>query len=181
MSYGTENNSVDLLLLELIRNNDEVAFRKLFNKYFRPLCRYSFSFVRNEEAAEEIVLDAFTVLWEHRDRLEISTSVRSYIFRSIRNRSFNYLRDTKNIERLEDHQDAVFIGDVHDFLEVEELDTALQEAILSLPHSCRDIFIASRSEGKTHREIAQDRNISVNTVETQISRALAKIRRSLKE
>lgn len=176
-----ENNTSDRFLLNRMKNDDEVAFRALFDKYFIPLCRNASLFIRDQGIAEEVVLDVLTNLWDGRCRIEITSSVRLYLFRSVRNRSLNYLRDARYNFRLDDLDDYIPDKGDAEWLETEELDYFIQEAILSLPDRCREIFTDSRAKCKSHKEIAEEYGISVKTVETQITRAIKRIRTHLSD
>lgn len=174
-----ENNAADKLLMARIKNDEEAAFRALFDKYFTALCRNAAMFVRRQEIAEEVVLDVFTNLWNRRRQTDIHSSVRLFLFRSVRNRSLNHLRDTKYNLSLNEFTDFIPEDAPTDLLETEELDYFIQEAIMSLPDKCREIFVESRTRGKSNKEIADTLNISVKTVETQITRAIRRIREHL--
>ena len=71
------------------------AFRELFDRYYAPLCRFAACWFHDRTSAEEIVLDTFTHIWQHAGELRISTSVRAYLFRAVRNRALNRLRDER--------------------------------------------------------------------------------------
>ena len=146
----------DRLLLELLKKDDEKAFSLLFESYYVPLCRYARLILKSEQPAEEVVMNVFIYIWENRTRIEIKSSLCAYLFRSVRNRCINYLRDNAPSVYLSDH--------------------FIDEAILSLPHTCRDVFLKSRNEEMSNREIAEQLNISVKTVEAQITKALKTIR-----
>lgn len=165
-------------LLERLRNDDEEAFSLLFERYYVPLCRYSRLIVRSEDPAEEVVVGLFIYLWEKRAEIRIRSSLCSYLFRSVRNRSLNYLRDVDPTVRLDDAVMELW-SEENRTLEIEELNRFIEEAILSLPARCRDVFLQSRSEDLSNREIAIRLNISVKTVEAQISKALKIIRRHI--
>ncbi|MFR6414629.1 MAG: sigma factor [Alistipes shahii] len=73
------------------RGGGTAAFRELFDRYYAPLCRFAAYWLRDRTSAEEIVLDTFTHIWQHAGELRISTSVRAYLFRAVRNRALNRL------------------------------------------------------------------------------------------
>ena len=176
---ASEDHTLDRELFNMMKNDDEVAFRALFDKYYVPLCRYAGTFVRDQGSAEEIVIDLFTSLWSARGRFECTSSVRHYLFRSVRNRSLNHLRDTRDRFLYEELSDNIYGDDGNDWLEIEQLEYFIQEAILSLPEKCREIFVKSRTEGKSHAEIATEAGISIKTVENQISKAIRRIKMRL--
>ena len=96
----------DILLLNLIKRGDKSAFKHLFETYFTPLCRFMYIYVHNKEVAEELALDVFLYVWEHRDTLQINLSFKAYLFQSAHNRCLNVLRQKGDVLYLED------VGDV---------------------------------------------------------------------
>ena len=164
----------DRLLLELLKKDDEKAFSLLFESYYVPLCRYARLILKSEQPAEEVVMNVFIYIWENRARIGIKSSLCAYLFRSVRNRCINYLRDNDPSVYLSDVMVELCSEENRD-MEVEELNF-IEEAILSLPDKCRDVFLKSRNEEMSNREIAEQLNISVKTVEAQITKALKAIR-----
>ena len=150
----------DRLLLELLKKDDEKAFSLLFESYYVPLCRYARLILKSEQSAEEVVMNVFIYIWENRTRIGIKSSLCAYLFRSVRNRCINYLRDNAPSVYLSDVMVELCSEENRD-MEVEELNHFIEEAILSLPDKCRD---------------AEQLNISVKTVEAQITKALKTIR-----
>ncbi|WP_455668762.1 RNA polymerase sigma-70 factor [Phocaeicola sp.] len=167
----------DILLIRLIQHGDEKAFNYIFDTYFVPMCRLGYIYLNNQEEAEEAALDIFIHLWEKRMELNIQISLKSYLFQSVRNRCLNVIRDKKRTCSLED------IGELkqeeYPFLEMEELNRLIEEAVLALPEKCREIFSKSREQQQTYQEIATEMNISIKTVEAQISKALKRIKEYL--
>lgn len=167
----------DILLLRLLKSSDKTAYKYLFDSYFEALCRYVFLYLKNKQEAEEIVMDIFLYLWENREKIEIKLSFKAYLFQAARNRCLNTLRDRKEVLSLEDiAQNASPQADVFNALETQELRELIEEAILSLPNKCREVFLKSRQDNMTNQEIATDMAISVKTVEAQITKALKKIK-----
>lgn len=166
----------DRLLLELLKKDDEKAFSLLFESYYVPLCRYARLILKSEQSAEEVVMNVFIYIWENRTRIGIKSSLCAYLFRSVRNRCINYLRDNDPSVYLSDVMVELLCSEENRDMEVEELNHFIEEAILSLPDKCRDVFLKSRNEEMSNREIAEQLNISVKTVEAQITKALKTIR-----
>lgn len=139
-------------------------------------------YVRDEQIAEEIVQEVFINIWERRESLTITTSIKSYLFTAIRNRSFNYLKLQLPKEQKKVDLDGVGFME-EDSREQEmimdELKEYVHSAIESLPNKCRIIFNLSRNAGMTYKEIAEELDISVKTVENQIGLALKKLRENL--
>jgi RNA polymerase sigma-70 factor (ECF subfamily) len=158
------------------------AFRKAFDTCYESLCRYAFTIVRDFDQAEDIVQSTFMKLWEKRTSLDITTSIRSYLFRAVYNQCLNHLehRSIKvkydagvKIEARRDEQQPEIFPD--------ELDESIRKAVDSLPPQCRSIFIMSRYEELKYSEIAERLGISVNTIQNQVCKALKLLREALKD
>ena len=166
-------------LLSQIKKSHVGAYKSIFDIYYRDLYFFARKFLENREVAEEIVQDVFIALWENRAVLNIEKSLKSYLFTSVKNRSVNYLKSRINnirfveIDRAESADQSV-IADSS--LELQELNDLIQKAISSLPPRCREMFHLSRNSGMTYQEIADNLNISKETVKSQISEAIRKIR-----
>lgn len=178
MNHAEEQNIVDA-----IRLDDRRAFEQVFRESYRPLTAYAFRFVRELPTAENIVQDVFLKLWQNRHQLVITTSLAHYLFRSVRNHSLNHLDKTKvrseylkmQINRTEDDEDYSAF-----YPEIGLLDK-IETAIRALPTKRQEIFRMAREEGLKYREIADQLNLSVKTVETQMTLALKQLRDALKE
>lgn len=166
-----------------IRDGDAQAFESLFRSYCSKLVRFSYRFVHDADTAENIVQDVFVNIWTHRASLDPQRNFRSYIYASVRNRALEDLRHQQVV------QDAVadlktLVPDVRtpeDEHHSRELAIAIQRAIDKLPERCRTIFVMSRTDRLTYREIAEVLDISVKTVETQMGRALQVLRKQLND
>lgn len=168
----------DLFVFQLIREGDRRAFRRVFDEWFVPLCRFVRVYVREERMAEEVVIDTFTALWEKRESLQIELTLKAYLFQSARNRTLNYLRDNARYVSVADW--TVFERCESDYsLELAELEELIREAVCSLPARGREIFTLSRYENLSNKEIAERLNVSVKNVEAQITKSLKKIKQYL--
>lgn len=165
----------DIILLNLIREGDKLAFRHLFETYFTPLCRFMHLYVHETTIVEELALDIFTYVWENRQTFQIQLSLKAYLFQAARNKCLNTLRQKKQTVRLDD-TNIDFVETNEMSLETDELYHLIQEAVLALPDKCKEVFQLSRTENLTNQEIAQQLNISVKTVEAQITKALKRIK-----
>ena len=178
--FCVKNNNDDILLLNLIREGDELAFRHLFETYFRPLCRFMYVYISDKEIVEEMANDIFIYVWENRKTLLIQHSFKSYLFQAARNRSLNALRQKKKTISLDEANVDVIDTEIMS-LEHDELHHLIQEAVFTLPKKCKEVFNLSRNENLSNQKIAEELNISVKTVEGQITKALKRIRGFLKE
>lgn len=173
----TEDN---ILILRLIKEGDRLAFRHLFETWFTPLCRFMHLYISEKTVVEELALDLFMHIWENRQTLQIQVSLKSYLFQAARNRCLNELRKQKNTVSLDEISGEIIDAGVYS-LEETELQNLIQEAVLALPDKCREVFDLSRNESLSNREIADRMNISVKTVEAQITKAVKRIKNFLGE
>ena len=165
-----------------LHQNNRQLFNQLFADYYVNLCRFAYTYVSDNDIAEEIVQEVFIALWEQRKTLNIHTSIRSFLYTSVKNKALNYIRNAKTRTHHENEfarEQASKISDLIDFCEREELNHLIGQAINELPEQCRTIFEMSRNQNLTYKEIAQHLNISAKTVENQISIALRKLRQKL--
>lgn len=171
----------DILLLNLIKEGDKLAFRHLFETYFTPMCRFMHVYISNTSIVEELALDIFVYVWENRKTLQIQLSFKAYLFQAARNKCLNVLRQKKNTVSLDDVMDGEAIDIGITSLEDEELYRLIHEAVFALPDKCREVFHLSRNENLSNKEIAEKLGISVKTVEAQITKALKRIKDFLGE
>jgi RNA polymerase sigma-70 factor (ECF subfamily) len=157
---------------------DDQAFEELFRTYFPSLMAFSRRILANEDDAREVVHQVFINLWERRSEIDLSTSLKSYLFTSVNNRSLNVIRDRKKFSSAEVPERAGE-WDVSAQIESIELEEKIRETINSLPERCQEIFKLNRMDGLKYAEIAGRLNISVKTVENQIAKALKILREQL--
>lgn len=176
---------MEISVFQRIKNGDQQAFELLYRRYFATLCGFANKFLHDNELAEETVQEVFLNIWKNRKDLKTNHSEKSYLFQAIQNRSFNQLDKLKNRDKYQDVLKVAYSDvdefNAHDSLLAKELSDKIDQSIKKLPEQCRNIFMMSRHEGKKYREIADDLNISVKTVETQMNRALKSLRTDLKD
>ena len=160
---------------------DQDGFEILFKNNFKDLCRFANRYIKDTETAREIVQDAFVSLWEKRESIDINLNLRSYLMTSVKNKSLNYIRDNKKFIGLPEIENYDIESESFDHLESEELNEKIEAAISELPEKCRKIFTLSRYENLKYQEIAEKLQISVKTVEAQVSKALQHMRSKLSE
>ena len=168
-----------------IKLGDEQAFELLFRKYYVRLCGFANKFLNDPEEAREIVQEVFMKIWEGREDIDPEDSLQSYLFKIAQNNSLNRLRKLKVESRYVEILKLVYI-DNSDFSSYEsiftrELSDNIARAISTIPPKCKRVFELSRMEGLKYSEIARLLNISVKTVEAQMSKALNILRLELKD
>lgn len=177
------NPAEDQNIFEAIRHDDRQAFERVFRESYRPLTAYAFRFVNDLPVAENIVQDVYLKLWQNRHQLVITTSLIHYLFRSVRNHSLNYLDKAKvrsEYLRMQIERDYSTEDYSAFYPEIGLLDK-IETAINALPIKRQEIFRLAREEGLKYREIADRLNLSIKTVEAQMTLALKQLRESLKE
>ncbi len=174
-----DNFEKDYILFNNIKIGKQDAFSELFNKYYQPLCDFSYLMSNNKSCAEEVVADVFANIWIKRKKLKINKSVKAYLYRSTRNTTISYLRKRKNIfEEIEEEQLNVVKPDFspeHN-LAKEETTRKIEKLLSVIPQRSREIFILHRFNEFRYNDIAEMLDVSVKTVEKHISKALRILR-----
>ncbi len=171
-------------VLETLQLGNESAFEMIFRTYYQPLCRYAYSFLQDKEEAEEVVQSSFITVWDKRNSLTIETSVKSYLYRMVRNSCLNVIKHEKIKQQHVAHELAVSEvshESVSQKVHAAELEIKISEAMKTLPEQCRLVFQLSRFEELKYQEIADQLQISVKTVENHMGKALKLMRVQLKE
>lgn len=152
-----------------------IDFERDFKNLYKPLCLFALRYLSELDDAEDIVQQAFADVWEKSRQGEKIENRKAYLFRAVRNRSLTFASQSPHL-RIEDDS-----FDPEDHTEEEriyqaERDVRLWNAIDRLPRERRKIFLLSKRDGLKYQEIAEHLNISVKTVENQMSKALKSLR-----
>jgi RNA polymerase sigma-70 factor (ECF subfamily) len=161
-----------------LTNDHKKRFEILFKDLFKPLCGFAMKYIGDLDESKNVVHEAFIAIWQKFETLPEDTNHKSYLYTAVRNRSLNYLRDRKHHVTLDGMPEESLAGGDSD-MEVRELEREIELAINTLPEKCRMIFEMSRFEGLKYAEIAEKMNISVKTVEAQMSKALSVMKKQL--
>ena len=170
-------------ILEGLKNKDEKAFELLFKTHYEALVRFVYKYMNNSEEAEEIVQDTFYTLWEKSEKISIQSSIKSYLYQAARNKSLNTIKH-KNVQLK--YANTVLYNSTEaieddESIELDELQDKINQSLDLLPPKCRKVFELSRFEEKKYKEIAEELDISIKTVENHMGKALGILRTSLKE
>lgn len=173
-------------LMASLKEGHENAFAYVFKEYYGVLLNYASRILHDAEVANDLVQEVFCRLYEKRGELRSEIDLKPYLYRIVYNDCLNVIKH-RNIEQ------NYVNGELLDFyfskvietpeaelaLQSEELREAVQVAIQKLPVRCQEIFVLSKIEGLSNKEIAERLGISVKTVENQMTVALSKLRKEL--
>ncbi len=169
-------------LQQQLAQGSENAFEEVFNTYFKVLVVFAKKFVNDLDLAEDLVQEVLIKLYQNRKSIQFHTSLKAFLFQSVRNKCIDHLRSAKTKS---EHHDQIRVMnydeqfDLNDTMVQTELEERVYKAISGLPDQCQHIFKMSRMDGKRNQEIADELNISKRTVETQISNALKRLRKDV--
>lgn len=175
--------SDNTILIESLRNGDESAYTYLIDTYHHKLCVYANSLVKNVYSAEDIVQNVFIKVWEQRTRLKTEHSLKSFLYKLVYNEFIDLYRKNQSLFSLEkSYYDALNgIVQEEDSESFQRVLNAVNKEIENLPPKCKEVFILSKKEGLTNIEIAEHLDVSIKTVEAQITKAFSILRTSLEE
>ena len=155
------------------------SLEQIFRDQHKSLTGLAHNITRDSAAAKDVVQDVFLKIWRRKDKIEVSSLTKSYLYKSVVNTSLNFIEKNKRSRRFSNTYDerADPNANLPDMKIIEqELQTEINNAIDDLPPKCRAIFVLSRFEDLKYSEIAIQLEVSVKTVENQMSIALKKLR-----
>lgn len=154
-------------------------FEKLYKRFQPSLINYAYYLTRSSEDSVELVNDVFLSVWNKRNRLKLDSNLKTYLYTAVKNRSINYIKKNKLVTVFDEQIDTLsdFEAD-HSLLEKEQL-IIIQQIMNDLPSKCRQVFAMSRIDQLSNKEIASLLDISIKTVEAQITKALKIFRKKL--
>ncbi len=179
----------DTEILQKIISGDESSFERIYRYYYPRLNYFAKQYLLDAEASKNIVQDVFTELWDKHGSLRDDTNLNAWLFTVTKNKSLkviNQLKSRQNYDnyiqsrQLDANYKSLSDFDTSNFI-FEELQSQIQTALEKLTPACRKVFEMSRFEDKKNREIAEELNLSIKTVEAQISKALRCLKADLKD
>jgi RNA polymerase sigma-70 factor (family 1) len=171
-------------LIQGLQSGNEAAFELIFKSYYVRLCNFAYSFLEDKDESEEIVQSTFLNIWEKHDSIDIQISLKSYLYRAVNNSCLNRIKHVKVKSVHHDYaksNEQMFDNDASENLISKELEHQIEVAISSLPPKCAMVFRLSRFESLSYAEIAEQMDISIKTVENQMTKALKTLRVELKD
>ena len=163
-----------------IKEGNKEAFDSVFRNHYKDLCMFANKYILDLSQCEDIVQEIFIKLWNNRKSTLINSSLKSFLYTSVRNSCIDYIRKQIKLKTVDIDNIPDVEFDVTEPVSPEIID-GIRNAISSLPQKCQTIFKLSREAGMSHKEISEELGVSTKTVENQIGIALKKIRIFLKE
>ncbi len=173
----------DHSLIDALKKGNEEAYKYLYETKYKEIVFYTNGLTRDYDKAEDIVQEVIFKLWKNRSEIEITSSIKSYLYKAA---YYSFINEYKKEKRKESLSEKIQKTAVLELIECDEEHTQkklkhIAQIIEQLPPKRKEIFIMSKTEGLTYEEIAEHLKISVKTVESQISKALSEIRLQIKE
>ena len=176
---STLSNVSDEDLVNLLRANDDNAMDEIFNRYWQKLFIISDKVLLDKEASKDIVQNVLISIWERRQTFMVN-NLNAFLIQSVKYQISYYLRKDKFTERLAQKLESVFtVNNTEETIDYKDLKEKILESLEQVPSRCKEIFFLSRFENLSNQEIANKLQISIRTVETQISNALRFLRTDL--
>ncbi len=178
MSIFSKNNAI---LIQALKSGNTDAYTFLVDTYHQKLCTYAFSLSNDHSNAEDIVQNVFIRVWQKRDKLKDDFSIQGFLYKLVYNEFIDLYRKEKSAVALEkkyiEALDTVINDDDNSAL--ERLISLVKDEIQNLPPKCKQTFLLSKQEGLTNIEIADYLNVSIKTVEAQITKAFSMLRKKV--
>lgn len=172
----------DQELTALLKNGDKTAFTEIYNRYWKKMFAVACQKINDSEEAREIVQQIFISLWERKEKLEITSTLASYLSVSVKYRIINalnmqYVRKNyiDNLPAWSELDDST-----QEWLDFEEVKERLAVLVSDLPEKCRLVFVMSREQGLSQKKIANALGISEKTVEAHLGKAIKSLKTGLK-
>lgn len=168
-------------LLKHLKKGKTPAYTYLVDLYYEQLCNYAQNLARDDYQSEDIVQNVIVRIWQQRDKLNSNINIKNYLYRSVYNEFIDQYRRSNAITALEKKyiEGLDIVLEDEDFNNSERIMAMVMKTVENLPPKCRETFLLSKKEGLTYIEIAEYQNVSVNTVEKQIGKAIRIVRETL--
>lgn len=179
-----DNFSIEKILVEKLKEGDKSAFSSLFTAYYSDLVMFASTFLKDLDSSEEIVQDIFLKLWEDREIIIITTTLKSFLLKLVQNKCLDWLRHAKIINS---HYESVMCSspllecDTENYILRSEIEKIVKKALDEIPEEIAEPFKLNRYDGLKYREIAEKMHVSNRTVEVRIGKVLQILRDELKD
>ncbi len=169
-------------LIQHLKKGDASAYTYIVDLHYKALCDYASNLSRDSFKSEDIVQNVIVRMWQQREKLNANISIKNYLYKSVYNEFVDQYRKRTAITALEkkyiENMDSII--EIQDDHEIKRIMSLVEKEIEQLPTKCKETFLLSKKEGLTYIEIAEFQNVSVNTVEKQMVKAFAILRKKLK-
>ncbi|TZF81485.1 RNA polymerase sigma-70 factor [Pedobacter sp. BS3] len=170
----------DSELIQLLASGNDAALTAIFRRYWSPLFTAAYNVLKDKQACEDIIQELFIRIWDKRDKLHINISLKAYLFAAVRYEVYRQIKSGKVRDEIFDRLTEQLITQPdYGNIEHRELVHQINMVIEKLPPKCREVYLLSREEHLSHKEIAARLNISTKTVENHLTKALQQVRLSL--
>ncbi|WP_276483805.1 RNA polymerase sigma factor [Paraflavitalea pollutisoli] len=175
----------DQSLIDRIHQKDDNAFRLLYEKYWKPLLHFASHFIPDEDTCQEVVQELFITLHLKRQQLNVNTSVSAYLYGSLRNRIYNYIRDqsvyNKHVKGASRARWMTTVDNsMQQTLDMLELHRIIEECLTTMPNKYREVYVLHRQYGYTLKKTSSLLQRPVDTVEKQFRRVMVLLRTYLR-
>lgn len=177
--------AIEADLLSRLRAGDVHVYEMVFRKYRAALCAFAFGHLHNRADADEIVQDLFLDLWRKREQIQVTSSLRAYLFAAVRNRVLNRSARIRLEQRWLEESTAENVEvpaatePVDEAMHAAEIRARVKTAISALPPGCRRVLELRWNEQLSYAEIADALGISIKGVENQLARARKALRAAI--
>ena len=174
------------IVRSVLKSNPDKGFEMIFKRYYKPLCNHAVRFVYSKEIAEDIVSEVFVNFWKKKHYENVAISYRAYLYQAVRNTIYNHLKS--EFGKKSNHGLYVDYSSKEKELEFDtpqrillfdELFQKIEQSVENFPPQCQKVFLLSRFEGKKNREIAEELDIKIKTVEAHMMKALSILKNAL--
>lgn len=161
---------------------DKEAFKLVFDEYYNPLCNFIYNILNDKSSVEDVVQEMFVKMWQSNESIDISESMKSYLFKSAKNKALEHIRASNSYNKAV--KDSLLLRFSEEepsekaevYIKMERISSLLRH----LPSKCRNVFVMHKFNGLTYREIADKESISIKTVENHMLKAFKYLRENFK-
>lgn len=173
--------SHDAKILKKLKKGDSYAYKELFDFYYMPLSVYALKYCDSFQLAEDVVQDLFVKIWDEKIYLKFENVVGPYLYKAVKNNILQVVKKQSKyrFEEIENQTNFLLEEEKFDVEEIEKEKQKLLKEVEALPEKMKEVFKAIVLQNLKYKEVAEQFNISVNTVKTHYSRALKQLRKSL--
>lgn len=170
-------NITDKHILHTLEANKSNGLKLLFERYYKPLCVFAIKYVYDLNLSEDVVQEVFIKIWEKKE-FHSQMNLSAYLFTSVRNACIDYLRKEHPLY-VDRFDDKIVVEDYYTEEEILERNKKLMDTVENLPEKTREVFKAVVFHNLKYKEVAEELNISVNTVKSNLARAYRLLREVL--